>query len=398
MARKSKKNKQTARPTSPAPPRAPASPLLWIARICFAGAAAVAMWLLFYALTEKPMAGCGPGSACDRVMGSAWAYWLEIPVSAPALAVYLTLLVCSIVVTSRRSNRVERAWAIGFVCSILLLFVASWFIYLQLHVIKSLCKFCATAHALSVIGAVLFLSKAPQPATTSRARKLAFVALALVPFAALIAGQELAPHKTNTVTLYRGALKFDLRDAPMIGSPEAKSFIVELFDYTCPDCHDMHAKLATARERMTNAFSIILVPCPLDANCNSHVRNTQPKHKNACEYARLGLALRRCGAKLFQQYDEWFFSRGSIPTLEAAREQAAALAGKESLEKALADPWVATTVQRGIFIYNENGRESKNYRIPEIIVGDTINFGPVRTVDELVRLLQEHLPAAESHS
>src|SRR5258705_13559799 len=130
-----KKHKHQSHPKTPAP-RQSADLLIWSARVCFASASALAAWLLWYALTEKPMAGCGPGSPCDRVMGSSWAYWLNIPVSAPALAVYLTLLICSIAVPSRNSSRSQRAWIVGFICAITVLAVASWFVYLQLHVIK----------------------------------------------------------------------------------------------------------------------------------------------------------------------------------------------------------------------------------------------------------------------
>jgi uncharacterized membrane protein len=388
MARKSKINK-TSQNT---PARTPASGALWIARLCFAAAIGIAAWLLFYTLTEKPMAGCGPGSPCDRVMGSAWAYWLDIPVSAPALAVYVALLICSIAVASRRAERAQRAWLFGLALSITVIAVASWFVYLQVSVIKSVCKFCTAAHSLSFIGAILFLTKAPRPAAVRNSRIIAVAALGLIPFAALAAGQHFAPHKINVVTLYKGTLKFDLRDAPIVGSPDAKAFIVDLFDYTCPDCNELHRLLTTARQRMTNSFAIISLPSPLDANCNPQLKRTSPKHTNACEFARVGMAMRRVSSKTFEEYQDWFFTQPAIPKLEAARAKAESLAGKAEFDKALADPWVSETIKRGVTLYQENGRTMKNYRIPQLIVGDTINFGPVRNLDELINLLETHLP------
>ena len=41
-------------------------------------------YLAWAAFSDSPIAGCGTGSGCDKVMGSRWAYWLNIPVSAPA--------------------------------------------------------------------------------------------------------------------------------------------------------------------------------------------------------------------------------------------------------------------------------------------------------------------------
>ncbi|HUS35723.1 MAG TPA: vitamin K epoxide reductase family protein [Verrucomicrobiae bacterium] len=390
MARKSKKNNPQTQQNTPA--RKPATPALLMARLCFTAAIATAAWLLFYTLTQKPMAGCGPGSPCDRVMGSSWAYWLDVPVSAPALAVYIALLICSIAVTSHRTARAQRAWLFGLALSITVVAVASWFVYVQLAVIKSVCKYCSAAHALSFIGAILFLTKAPRPAALPAPRFIVFAVLGLLPFAALVAGQELAPHKMNVVTLYKGTLKFDLREAPIVGNPDAKAFVVDLFDYTCPDCNEMHRLLAKARERLNNSFSIISIPCPLDANCNPQIKRTSPKHTNACEFARIGMAMRRVGSSTFEQYQDWFFTQPSIPKLDAARAQAESMAGKDALEKALADPWVAQMISRGTALYAQNGRDTKNFRIPQLIVGDTINFGPVRNLDDLINLLENHLP------
>src|SRR6185436_8549123 len=129
MSRKSKKQKQPQRPHTPAPPRPPTSPLIWLARICFVAATAVAAYLLFYSITEKPMAGCGPGSPCDRVMGSAWAYWLNIPVSGPALGTYLLLLGCA-VAALECPERSAKAWNIGLVLSIFVTATALWFVFL----------------------------------------------------------------------------------------------------------------------------------------------------------------------------------------------------------------------------------------------------------------------------
>ena len=38
-------------------------------------------------------------------------------------------------------------------------------------------------------------------------------------------------------------MNFDLREAPVLGDASNRRYIVSLFDYTCPDCHEMHALL-----------------------------------------------------------------------------------------------------------------------------------------------------------
>jgi hypothetical protein len=122
------------------------------------------------------------------------------------------------------------------------------------------------------------------------------------------------------------------------------------------------------------------------------MRSTPPKHKDACEYARIGLAMRRVGADKFHDYQDWFFGQPSIPAFDVARAKAESLATKEALDKALADPWVASTLKRGVDIYEQNGRETRNYRVPQLIMGEAINFGPVSSPDEVIHLVNKYLP------
>src|SRR3954463_5942640 len=190
----------------PQPPVRASKPI-WAARFCFLAASALTSWLLWYALTEKPMAGCGPGSPCDRVMGSSWAYVLNLPVSAPALAIYIGLLISSAAVTSPKTQTRKRAWNAAFCLGVLVICSALYFTWMQIAVVRSICKFCTSAHLLSVTGSVLLLIKMPRSqfrdasGTKLRVIKPAMLALlALAGFGSLIAAQKIAPRKTNLLT------------------------------------------------------------------------------------------------------------------------------------------------------------------------------------------------------
>jgi hypothetical protein len=177
-------------------------------------------------------------------MGSQWAYWLGIPVSAPALAAYSILLISSFLTTgARRPSTVVRAWQILTVAGIATIASAIWFTFLQAVVLKSICKFCTSAHVLGFAGVLCLLSQAPyfsaerrksssNPGFSGKSAVLA-VLIGLLAFAALPIAQELKPEKINIVRIHRGAFDFDLREVPLIGSPDAAQFIVTLFDYTC---------------------------------------------------------------------------------------------------------------------------------------------------------------------
>ena len=347
------------------------------------------------------MAGCGPGSPCDRVMGSSWAYFLNVPVSAPALAAYLGLLISSAAVTSRKATTRNRAWNAAFCLGILVICSAVYFTWLQVGVVRSICKFCTSAHFLSVTGAILLLTQIPRPqfrdasgANLRLARPAMLAILALAGFGSLVAAQKWAPRKTNFLTVVQTGVNFDLREVPVLGNPSNQRYIVSLFDYTCPDCHDMHALLMDALKKFDGAFSIVALPMPLDSTCNPHIKVTKPKHIHSCDYARIGLCVRRCGEDFFQEYDSWFFAQAGVPPLEEATAYAEKLVGKAAFDKARAESWADQMIQTSIGIYENNGRWTHSYRLPQIIIGDNVNMGPVRDLNELVALLERKLPEA----
>ena len=149
------------------PPRGTAW-LAWV-RAFLVVAIIGAGYLAWASLHHGPVAGCGTESGCDRVLHSRWAYWLDIPVSVPALLVYLALLGATILLQKRSAPDDERgSWAAIIALSVIVAGAALWFVGLQVFVIKAFCKFCMTAHACGLTAALLCLKHIPlakDPAT-----------------------------------------------------------------------------------------------------------------------------------------------------------------------------------------------------------------------------------------
>src|SRR5450432_2760436 len=121
--------------------------LIWLARICLVVALCGAGYLGSVALKGGPVTGCGPGSGCDRVLSSHWAYWLGVPVSLPAIAVYLSLLAVTVTVNRQRSPGLQQASLhLIITLSLLVLVSALWFLLVQRLAIHAWCKFCLATH------------------------------------------------------------------------------------------------------------------------------------------------------------------------------------------------------------------------------------------------------------
>ena len=442
--------------SQPAVPSTPAW-LLWV-RGLLTVAIAGAAYLAWVSLHNGPVAGCGPESGCDKVLHSRWAYWLDIPVSLPALGVYLLLLAGTVLLQRRTAPDDERgSWAAIIALAVIVAGAALWFVGLQVFVLHAFCKFCMTAHTCGLAAAILCLINIPlarepdvkmwsagsgkRGVPASGALLVGLVGLAGV--AVLAGGQLLVQKQRNVVkdfrprtapgaskqasskspkgtnylalaaavaaraprpgspdvrlvaprllSLYSNAFLLKLDTLPMIGSPDASNIIVSLFDYTCPHCRSLHPVLLETQKRFGNELGILSLPMPISRACNPYLPARARSVSNACEYARLGLAVWRAKPVAFRQFDDWMFEPDEPVPVEQAREYAAQLVGAEKLQAAAADPWVAEQLALCCRLHNTNYVVGGSPSMPQLILGDAVSTGPLNSADHLMILLNQYL-------
>ncbi len=340
-------------------------------RVLILVAAGISAYLLTVSLGGGGVAGCGPGSDCDVVLQSRWAYVLGLPVSALALIVDLALLLTTFSCGTRaRPEQRAKAWEILLPCAVLVLGAALWFTGLQAAVIKRFCPWCMTAHACGGVAAVLLLMRLPlrDPAAKkeqgiSRDRAVKIAALAAAVFAIFAVAQVAVAPKTFSVStvaastgnarvtnspilltnapapntaatasavkpapaplkpapapataspvldVYGGAVKLDLARTPLWGDPLAPHKMVSLYDYTCHHCAQMHSRVVEVFRAFSNRLAVISLPMPLDGQCNSIIQRTPRAHQGACNYARIGLAVWHAKRTALEPFDDWMFEQ-----------------------------------------------------------------------------------------
>jgi len=408
-------------------------------------------YLAWVAIHNGPAAGCGPESGCDKVLHSRWAYWLDVPVSVPAVLVYLALLGVTVLLQKRPSSDDQRgSWAAIIILAVIVAGAALWFVGLQVFVIKAFCKFCMTAHACGFAAALLCLKNIPlatdpdTPMWTTGSGKrgvprqaiFSLVLIGLAGVTVLAGGQMLFQKERNVVkglpvakntavststnhstpkalggpsmnppaspnarlitprslSLYSNQFVIKLDDVPMIGSPDSPHVIVYLFDYTCPHCRALHSILVKTCQQLTNQLGVVCLPISLSPQCNPFIpRMNAHATTNSCEYARLGLAVWRAKPEAQRQFDDWMFASVKPPPLEQAREYAAQLVGADKLKSALADPWVAQQILTDCKIHRANWLAVDSSAMPQIIMGDAVSSGPLNSVEHLLILLNRYL-------
>jgi hypothetical protein len=153
----------------------------------------------------------------------------------------------------------------------------------------------------------------------------------------------------------------------------------------------MHWHLMEALPKVSNQLAIISLPNPLDGACNPNIRRTPKPHEGACDYAKLGLAVWRANRKAHHEFDDWVFKPEHPPPLAEARQYAAKLVGSNELARAMSDPWIEQTLQKGISIYSTNYLHLKNGNMPQLIVGTNLMGGTFGSAADFFKMLDQHL-------
>lgn len=423
--------------------------LLWV-RALLVIATTGAGYLAWVAIHNGPAAGCGPESGCNAVLQSRWAYWLDLPVSVPAVLVYLALLGVTVLLQKRPSPDEQRgSWAAIIFLSVIVAGAALWFVGLQVFVIKAFCKFCMTAHACGFAAALLCLKNIPlaadpdTPMWTAGSGKRGIPRRAVFPLvlvglagvAVLAGGQMLFQKQRNvvkvlpvakntaastntnhsipqtlvspstdqpaspnarliaprTLSLYSNQFLIKFGDVPMLGSPDSPHIIVYLFDYTCSHCRAVHPILVQACQRLTNQLGIVCLPVSLSPKCNPFLPEAAHADPNSCEYARLDLAVWRAKPDAQRQFDDWMFAGVRPPPVNQAWAYAAQLVGADKLESALADPWIQEQLLTDCRLHRANWLAVDSSAMPQIIMGDAVSSGPINSVEHLQILLNRYM-------
>jgi uncharacterized membrane protein len=420
-------NHMAAKPSSTRKPRHDGQVrpgVLRAIRLLTLAAMAISAYLAWIAYTGGKPVGCGPESGCDKVLQSRWAYWLGAPVSLFALAVYSLILGATFRLHQGTPPEVQRkAWGWLVTCALLVAGAALWFTGLQVFSLKVLCPYCMAAHACGFMAAVLLLISAPfrsAPAKPWESEKQVYVTprtlrkvalLAVVALAGLVAGQVAQTHRTFLVVpipggtnmpppapskrmfpIYGGRFQLDLHEVPAIGAPTNAQVAVSLFDYTCHHCRSMHPLLVEAQRQFSNSLVIVSLPMPLDPGCNPTLQRHYPPHTNACDYARVGLAVWRADRAKHHEFEQWLLAGEKPPALPETKQHAAQLVGTEPFDKAMRDPWVEEQLKTNVAIYEVAYRAGQG-SMPQLIVGQNVAVGSYLQPD-LMKLLADNLGLA----
>ena len=196
-----------------------------------------------------------------------------------------------------------------------------------------------------------------------------------------------APAKSaRLVPMLGGSVKLKAIDWPLIGNPDAKHVFVEMFDYTCEHCRATNNAIEVAKKKLGSDLAVVVLPVPMNTNCNPTINTTSPAHAESCELSRLAIAVWRVDPDKLGEFHQWMFAGETSPNYSAALAKAKEMVGVDELNAELAKSVCSQYVDRNVQLYKRVGGGP----IPKMIFKQTTIVGEFTSGDSLTNLIKEY--------
>jgi hypothetical protein len=200
------------------------------------------------------------------------------------------------------------------------------------------------------------------------------------------------PTKAGSFHIPKSDLSLDTSRLPLLGPLKAPHRIGCLFDYTCHHCRQLHGFIRSTIDKFDGRLSCLMIPMPLDANCNAVIKRTGRDHVDACKYARICLAVQQVAPTKYDEFDRWLFSNHkTAKPLDTVKQHAAKLVGAGVLDKAIASATVQQQLQQNIRAYELNSKNGGRSSMPQTIIKNRVMFGPPPSAVALESILKQTL-------
>jgi uncharacterized membrane protein len=388
----------------------------WLVRLCSFSAAVLCGYLYWQKLNGSivSLSGCGQESGCTQVLGGRWSQWMGVPVSLLAAGFYFGVFLLSFEFVQRWfSIQADRLLAGAAVMAI---FCALWFVGLLWIVERAFCPYCAVAHGLGIVFAIPVLHRAWRFRGREAGGFFASAfSVALPAFLILIAGQVFGPRPDThqivekkltpqpqaptplpgNLAFFGGALTYPVAELPRIGEAVGQFHLVEYADYTCASCRDMSGDLEALFKAFPGKFTITVLPCPLNRQCNPYCGPKVVDHPGACELAVYALTVWQLAPSEFPAYHHYLMHLPFPVDVAAAKARAEAICGGP---EALNSAETVAKVQKRLTITIEEYRllAVTDPIMPKLLLqGSRVMNGPARDVATFLEVIRQEFKLAK---
>ncbi len=257
---------------------------------------------------------------CDAAARSSYSLFLGQPISLWGLGFYAVVFLWSLLLVFK-PEKYQHLLFVSF-----LLFLGSVFYSIGLGLIswlilKVFCPFCLVLYFINITTFITLIILCRKNLSLKRVKdsflklfksKLFFVSTFLyttIFISGLIYERWWPENHPNSVLFYKNheekKLQLEGTNYSRFGNENASIRIDIFSDFQCPFCEKAHEKILKVLDRHPNKIVVYMHNFPLDKECNPHMGERQ-LHQDACEAARLALAIDENSDRLKDLYHKLF--------------------------------------------------------------------------------------------
>ncbi|HVT28429.1 MAG TPA: vitamin K epoxide reductase family protein [Lacipirellulaceae bacterium] len=202
------------------------------------------------------------------------------------------------------------------------------------------------------------------------------------------------PTKHRLIKFLGGKLTLDTYEHPIIGSPEAPHIAIEMVSYSCPHCRKMYTTMQHALHRYGDQVALLILPEPLDSECNRLVTRLDASHQGDCMIAKLCVGIAKINPSAFATFHNFLMStKDAPPTMDLVIPKAYVLAKRNQLRALMHGDKLTKQLDGYIDLYDQLQKQSHNpkFGLPVQILGDYIMTGSVESEADVFKAWEEHL-------
>jgi len=199
-----------------------------------------------------------------------------------------------------------------------------------------------------------------------------------------LTAEEAADDPKPRAAVILNSIKLETNGWPLLGKQDAEMVFVELFDYTCEHCQRTHKAIEGARQKFGDRLAIIVLPVPLDPKCNPNVKTSDPKHADACDLAKLAVALWYVDRDKFPEFHNYLFEKK--PNYAAALVKAKEMVDNEKLSTTMSGTIPSEYIAKHIALYKQAGSGN----IPKLMFPKTSAVGAIESTEVVVSLIEKN--------
>jgi len=284
---------------------------------------------------------------------------------------------------------------------------AAWFAILQALILNAFCPWCCATHLVATLAVSLLALHYRNTSQQSADKQVPHLLRCAIPAAVagvsvLVATQSLSPD-LDTVESYKiaggieisaptvdpdaprilssheGRVEFDVKEFPMLGSPNAEYVIAALADYSCGHCRKLHKLLTEVQgEYGDEKLGVVFLPGLRNGDSQKIFEVMLPLWKEKRE--------------AFDALEKGLLEGGIAQTPAAVRAAASShFDTPEQLDTLLAAnrPWAIERIKLGVKLFQENSKASGRKVLPQLVIGSEVMVGASKTTEKYFAALGE---------